>query len=89
MLVTNSRHESYESRNTREEITYDNLLETRLIVFKDGFFTFCRHFKYLRSWIPFSLQEDHNITKRLAAANASMGAMSKIWDNDHVDTYSK
>ena len=27
--------------------------------------------------------------KRLATENASMGAMSKIWDNDHVDTYSK
>ena len=27
--------------------------------------------------------------KRIAAANASMGAMSKIWDDNHVDTYSK
>ena len=27
--------------------------------------------------------------KRIAAANASMGEMSKIWDDDHVDTYSK
>ena len=27
--------------------------------------------------------------KRIAAANDSMGAMSKIWDDDHVDTYSK
>ena len=27
--------------------------------------------------------------KRIAAANASMGAMSKIWEDDNVDTYSK
>ena len=27
--------------------------------------------------------------KRIAAANASMGAVSKIWDDDNVDTYSK
>ena len=27
--------------------------------------------------------------KRIAAANASMGAISKIWDDDHVDTYPK
>ena len=27
--------------------------------------------------------------KRIAAANASMGAMSKVWDDDNVDTYSK
>ena len=89
MLVTKTRQESYESRHKREEITYDNLPETRLIVFKDGFITICRHFKYLGSWISFSLQEDHGITKRLSAANALMGVMSKIWDDDHLDTYSK
>ena len=27
--------------------------------------------------------------KRIAAANTSMGEMSKIWDDDHIDTYSK
>ena len=27
--------------------------------------------------------------QRIATANASIGAMSKIWDNDHVDTYLK
>ena len=55
----------------------------------DVFVTFCRHFKYLGTWVSFSLRDDHGVKKRLAAANASMGAMSKIWDEDHVDTYSK
>ena len=27
--------------------------------------------------------------KRIAAANASMGVMSKVWDYDNVDMYSK
>ena len=27
--------------------------------------------------------------KIIAAANASMGAMSKVWDDDNVDKYSK
>ena len=89
MLVTNKRQEYYDSRHKREEITYDNLPETRLIVVKDGFVTFCRHFRYLGSWISFYLQEDHDITKRLAVANTSMGKISKISDDDHVDTYSK
>ena len=70
MLVTNTEQESYDSRYKREETTYDNLPETRLIVINDGCVTVCRHFKYLGSWISFSLQEDHGITKRLAAANA-------------------
>ena len=55
MLVTKTRHESYESRHKREEITYDNLPKNRLIVVKDGFVTFCRHLKYLGSWIYFYL----------------------------------
>ena len=89
MLVPKTRQESYKARHRREEIAYDELPETRLIIVKDGFFAFCQHFKYLGSWISFSLREDHDIKNRLAAANASMGAMSKIWDDNHVETYSK
>ena len=72
MLVMNTKQESHESRYKREETTYDNIPETRLVIVKDGFVTFCRHFKYIGSWISFSLQEDHDIMKRIAAANASM-----------------
>ena len=75
MKVMNTKQESHESRYKREETTYDNLPETRLVIVKDGFITFCRHFKYLGSWISFSLREDHDIMKRIAATNASMGAM--------------
>ena len=89
MLVTHTNQESHESRYKREETTYGNLPETRLVIVKDGFVTLCRHFKYLGSWISFYLREDHDIMKRIAAANASMGAMSKIWDDNNVDTYSK
>ena len=89
MLVINTKQESHESRYKREETTYDNLPETRLVIVKDGFFTFCQHFKYLGSWISFSLRDDHDIMKRIAAANALMGAMSKVQDDDNVDTYSK
>ena len=79
----------YEERNIREDIAYENLPKTILIVVKDGFVTFCQHFKYIGSWICFSLQEDHDIAKRLAAANDLMGPMSKIWNDDHVEKYSK
>ena len=56
---------------------------------KDGFITFFQHFKYPGSCISFSLREYHGLAKRLSAANALMGDMSNIWDDDHVDTYSK
>ena len=68
---------------------YDNLPETKLIVVCDGFVTFCRNFKYLGNWISFSLQDDHDVAKRIAAANAFMDAMSNIWEDEHVDLYSK
>ena len=61
----------------------------RLVIVKDRFVTFFRHFKYLGSWISFSLREDRDIINRISVANASMGTMSKIWDNDNVDTYLK
>ena len=84
-----TKRELYVSRNKREEKEYNNIPETKLIFVCDGFVTFCRHFKYLGNWISFSLRDDHDVTKRIAAANASMGAMSKIWEDDHVDLYSK
>ena len=89
MLVPKTRQESQKARNIREEIAYNGLPKTRLIVVKDGFVTFCQHLNYLGPWISFSLREDHDIVKRIASANALMGALSKIWDDDHVDTYSK
>ena len=49
---------------------------------------FCSHFKYLGSWVPFLLRDDHYVAKRIASANASMGAMTSFWDNNHVDVYS-
>jgi len=39
----------------------------------DGRVIFCSHFKYLGSWISFSLRDDSDITRRLFAANASYG----------------
>ena len=41
ILVINTKQESHESIYKREEATYDNLPETRLIIVKDGFVTFC------------------------------------------------
>ena len=89
MLVRDTKQESNKTRNNIEETTYDNIPQTRLVIVKNAFVTFCQHFKYLGSWISLSLREDHDIMKRISAANASMGAMSKVWDNDNVDTYSK
>ena len=80
---------NHESKCRREEEEYIKLEETRLIVVSDGFVTFCCHFKYLGIWISFSLRDDHDIERRIAAASAAMGALRKCWLDEHVDIYSK
>ncbi len=68
---------------------YHNLDETKDILVADGYITFTHSFKYLGSFISFNLRNDNNVAARIAAANASMGALKEIWCNPHLDTYSK
>jgi hypothetical protein len=44
-----------------EGLLYDELAETTPILVADGQVTFCRHFKYLGSFISFSLCDDFDI----------------------------
>ena len=39
--------------------------------------------------ISFNLRDDEDITARVAAATASMGALKDVWKNQHLDIYSK
>jgi hypothetical protein len=43
----------------------------------------------LGSLISYNLRDDDDITARLAAANAAMGRMNKVWHNPHLDLYNK
>ena len=79
----------HEKKCKREEILCIALTETKQIALANGNVTFFPHFKYLGSWISFSLQDDHDVAKRIASENASMGAMEYFWDDNHVDVYSK
>ena len=81
--------ESHEKKCKRKESLYIVLTEIKQIAVADGNVTFCFHFKYFDSCISFSLREDHNLSKRIAYVNASMGTMASFWDDDHVDVYSK
>ena len=71
----------------RESIHYN--YRKKQIAVANGNVTFFPHFKYLGSLISFSLRDDHDVANRIASANASMGAMSAFWDDNHVDVYSK
>ena len=77
------------SRREREEDLYDKLDETKAIQVKDGHVSFCRHFKYLSSFISFGLCDDYEIEKRVTAATQSMGALKQVWTSPHLDIWSK
>ena len=61
----------------------------KITLLSDGFVSFCPHFKYLGSWLSFSLRNDHDVERRIGAANGSMGALDNFWKDHHVDMYSK
>jgi hypothetical protein len=60
--------ETMKQHRAREELLYNNLAETALIPVSDGQVTFCRHFKYLGSYVSFCLCDNYDIDKRIAAA---------------------
>jgi hypothetical protein len=76
-------------RQEREEELYDKLDETQPVQVEDGYVTFCRHFKYLGSFISFGLCNDYDIEKRVTAATQSMGALKNVWDSSHLNIWSK
>jgi len=69
---------------------YDATRETDIIcVGDDRIVTFTKHFKFLKSFISYSLRNDYDIYHRLAKASASMGALQPYWDGHAVDLLSK
>ncbi len=90
--LTNEERQAEQKERSRrkcEEDLYDKLKETQPIQVKDGYVTFCCHFKYLGSFISFCLCNDYDIKKRVTAATQSMGALKNVWDSPHLDIWSK
>ena len=44
---------------------------------------------YLGSYVSYNLKDDYDISQRITKAFQNMGAMKNIWDDQHVDLYSK
>ncbi len=68
---------------------YDKLDETKGISVDKGYVTFTQSFKYLGSLISYNLCNDEDVTAQVAAATASMGALTEVWRNPHLNLYSK
>jgi len=78
-----------QSRREQEESIYDTLEEKQPIDVADRNVTFCRHLKYLGSYISFSLCDDYDIKKRVVVATQSMGALNNTWRSPHLEIWSK
>ena len=51
--------------------------------------TFTRYFKYLGSYISYSLKDDYDIENRISQASAAMGALNNFWIDNTVENLSK
>jgi hypothetical protein len=90
MINSSDGDEEHDPGQTeREHDMYNQLDETKNFSVADGFVSFTRTFKYLGSLISYNLRDDDDITARIAAANASMGALKELWRNPHLDMYNK
>jgi hypothetical protein len=90
-LTNDERRAEGKERSCREkeEELYDALDEMQPIAVEDGFVTFCCHFKYLGSFISFSLCDDYDVKKRVTPATQSMGALKNVRNSPHLDIWSK
>jgi hypothetical protein len=78
-----------QQRRECKEALYDKLKETQPIKIDNSQVTFCRHFKYLGSYISFGLTDNYDIKKRLTLASQSMGALKCVWGSPHLEIWSK
>ena len=77
------------AKDLKEDSLYDQIAETRRATIGDGYVEFTKHFIYLESYVSYNLKDDYDINPRITKAFQNMGALKNIWDDPHVDLYSK
>jgi hypothetical protein len=73
----------------QEELIYNTLEETQPITVGDGYVSICFHFKYLGSFVSFSLCDDYDIEQCVMTATQSVGTLKNGWNSPHLDIWSK
>ncbi|KAL7546562.1 hypothetical protein ACHAWF_009889 [Thalassiosira exigua] len=92
-LLTEEGEKCSESKRTArtklEDKLYDESSKTKEVQMVDGFITYCRHFKYLGSWITYNLRDDKDIDMRIAAASKAMSALNGFFSRKEIALESK
>ena len=69
---------------------YDEAEETEpILISESGMITLTRHFKYIRSYISYSLKDDYDIGHRISQASSAMGYLNNFWIDNTVNNISK
>ena len=50
---------------------------------------FTKHFLYLGYFKSYNLKDDYDISKRISKAFQNMGMLKYVWEDPHIDLYSK
>jgi hypothetical protein len=68
-----------EEKAEHEGTIYDKSDKTKGIAVENGYVTFTQPFWYLGSLMLYNLRDDDDVTARVAATTASMGALKEVW----------
>jgi hypothetical protein len=86
---SNDDKEHNPGQTERKHKMYDQLDKTQPFAVANSLVSFMQTFGYLGLLISYNLRNDDDITARIAAANASMGALKHVWRNPHLEVYNK
>ena len=64
------------ARSNLEERFYDKSKETQDVKVKNGFVSYCFHFKYFDSGISHNLCNDHEVDMRIMSVNKAIRALN-------------
>ena len=87
--VESESDEQRKVRYAREDELYDSDPETANFDVIGGFVSYTKHFKYLGSMISYSLRDDLDIQKGIAAAGKATGVLNGFFKRPQVNIYTK
>jgi hypothetical protein len=87
--IEEDNNETRDERTSLEDSLYKSSPETVEVPMIDWFVSYFSHFKYLGTWISYTLRDDYNISMRIANSTKAMGALGNFYDGHEVSVQSK
>ena len=78
-----------DQHTSSEASLYESSPETVEVLMIDGFVSYCSHFKYLGTWISYTLRDDYDISMRIANSTKAMGALGEFFGRHKESILSK